>query len=80
MVAKNETDRTVVIIHYPWKAAIREGKLEDVANGDKCAVDNSLDYDCTPLSPAETVQRARSRVSNIALTSLRYGWTSFRDK
>ncbi|KAH7708931.1 Group XVI phospholipase A2 [Aphelenchoides avenae] len=67
-VAKNEEDRSVIVIHYTdrqsatGKAVIREDKLEDAANGDKCAVDNSLDSRCKPLSPDEIVKRARSRL------------------
>lgn len=67
MVAKNDANRSVVVIHYTKTATgvVREGLLEDVANGDECAVDNSLDSDHMPLSPAAIVQRARSRVSGL---------------
>lgn len=64
----------MVIIHYTdressssgkKKAVVREDKPEDVANGDMCARDNSLDILREPLSPADIVHRARSRVSAI---------------
>ncbi|KAH7699632.1 hypothetical protein AAVH_33262, partial [Aphelenchoides avenae] len=66
VVEKNTSDRSVLIIHYyvqpsTGRKVIREDKLEDVADGDKCAMDNSLDSHRTPFSPADVVGRARSR-------------------
>lgn len=69
VVGKDEEERSVVIIHYKdhksdqGQEIFREDKLEDVANGDKCVVDNSLDCLFMPVSPIDVVQRARSRVS-----------------
>ncbi|KAH7708930.1 Group XVI phospholipase A2 [Aphelenchoides avenae] len=70
VVAKNHEDQTVVVIHCTERQlgtrkhtkVVRMDKLEEVANGDKCAVDNSLDSLFQPLPPAEIVQRARSRI------------------
>ncbi|KAH7709901.1 Group XVI phospholipase A2, partial [Aphelenchoides avenae] len=72
VVAKHEEDRSVVVSSYTdrqsakGKAVIREDTLEELANDDKCAVDNSLDSLCTPLSPAEILHRARSRLGEAS--------------
>ena len=65
VVSKNETDRSVSIIHYADSGTgnIREDILQDVANGGTCAIDNSLDNHCKPHPPRDIVERARSRVS-----------------